>query len=239
MSEVDPQIQDGTPPWDFGEKDTSGNMATKADLARLESMMQQMQRPRVDTASLDEGDREVAAILEALEKNPVKGFKDHTQFIVKGVTQEVTKAMLAKMTEMQQQQQLPLLRERIVAKIGSGLGDAAKEYIAAYLETYDGPGLEGIVRHKPTLDTLRLAAEQVNAKGGKITPPPGTGGVGTVAPPEGITDAQEADAQEMLANMKGVPGFDIERARAIVKGLPDELAGLAGRGDDMSRYGGK
>src|SRR3954471_18747703 len=114
MAEQDPLVppeEPQEPAYKFGPvaDDPSSHMATKADLARIESLIAQGARTKVDPSTItSDGDRELAAILERLEKDPLNGFKDHNAYQVNSIA----KAILPQVKELLDQQFGAMREER-------------------------------------------------------------------------------------------------------------------------------
>lgn len=224
MAEQDPTIQE--PQYEFGPPKEEGGV-TRADFARLEAMVQQNARPRVDPSSLtNDVEREIGAIVEQLEKQPVKGFQAHTDFIVNRVTEKVVErvgaALEEKLGKFQEAQQVDAYRESIVKRVGVGLNEAGNDFLRDFLADYDMNGLRGIAGHKKTLDGIRNAAENIHSKNKNVAPT-GSGGVAsnTGQPPANVTNEQEAEAQEMFKRL-GHKGLTIEKARELVSGVEND-----------------
>lgn len=208
------------------QQDPMTQLVTRAD---LESFAQRVQRPQVDPSRItNDEDRQIAAILEKLEKDPVAGFKEHTQFMVKGVAEAVIAANRQQFEVIRETQELPAFREAIIKRIaankdGTELNDEAKSYLRTFLSTdYNMQGLRAIASSASTLDALRNTAENVHNKTRGVKPASSGGTGGGAAQNKGgggLTDEQEADAQEMFKQMSGVKGYTIEKAREAVAGV--------------------
>lgn len=231
-SDVQPAA-DAAPEWDFPatnpNQDPSQRLVTMAD---LEAFAKQIAKPTIDPSKFtNDADRQIASILDKLEKDPVEGFKEHTDFMVKGVARAVIEANREQFGRMQEAQELPAFRDLIVKKIvtnkdGTTLNEPAQEYLRDLLSTgYDMNGLRVIAGNQKTLDALRNSAENVHNKNKSVKPASSGGAAGNPSASSGkggLTDEQEADAQEMFEAMKGVKGYTIEKARAAVAGIKSD-----------------
>jgi len=106
---------------------------------------------------------EIAQLRESLKQKDDPTFEDE-------LVEKISKKVGSTFAPIIEQMQAPNEVRKIVNIVGKGLGDEAKSHIEDYLSSYTASQLEYIrVKDKRTLETLRLAAEGIEARGKKLS----------------------------------------------------------------------